>query len=93
MHFGQDHRAVERTPLQTGALILIAGRLGGYPCGVKDMSGKGAGLRLDRLALLPTDFKLSFDGLLTTFTCRLIWREGDFAGTAFQPASDEQAGH
>jgi hypothetical protein len=44
------------------------------------MNADGVGLRLNGLSLLPSKFKLSFR---TTLVCRLIWRDGDFAGAAF----------
>jgi hypothetical protein len=49
------------------------------------MSNSGAGLHLNRLPLLPDEFHLSLDGFQTALVCRLIWRDGDFAGVVFQP--------
>jgi hypothetical protein len=88
MHFGQERRSIDRTWLQRGALIIIPGLRGVYSCGIRDLSREGVGLRLNGMKLLPMDFKLSFDGVRHTFACRLIWRDGDFAGIAFQPTSD-----
>jgi hypothetical protein len=34
--------------------------------------------------LLPLDFELSFDNFHTIRECRVIWRQGDFVGVAFQ---------
>jgi hypothetical protein len=34
--------------------------------------------------LLPLDFELSFDKFHTIRECRVIWRQGDFVGVAFQ---------
>jgi hypothetical protein len=90
MHFDQDRRSIERIWLHRGALIIIAGVRGVHSCGIRDLNRGGAGLRLNRILLLPTDFKMSFDGVRHTFGCHLIWRDGDFAGVAFQPASDGQ---
>jgi hypothetical protein len=36
------------------------------------------------MALLASEFRFSLDGLRTTYACRLIWRDGDFAGIAFK---------
>jgi hypothetical protein len=90
MRYTQERRAVQRTWLGRDALIIIPRLRGVYSCGVRDLSGRGAGLRLPNIALLPTDFDISFDGVRHTFGCRLIWRHGDFAGIAFQPAANGQ---
>jgi hypothetical protein len=91
MRFAQERRAVQRTWLRRDALIIIPGLRGVHSCGVRDLSGKGAGLRLtNNIALLPTEFQISFDGVRHTFGCRLIWRHGDFTGIAFQPAANGQ---
>jgi hypothetical protein len=90
MRIGQERRAVERTALQRGALIIIPGLRGVFSCGVRDLSGLGAGLRLNGIALLPTEIKISLNGVRHTFGCRLIWRDGDFAGVAFQPLASRQ---
>jgi len=45
---------------------------------------KGASIRLNGITLLPTEFEISFDGFRTLQPCRLIWRDGDFAGIAFR---------
>ena len=84
MNVSQERRAVERKEFQRGALIIVPGLRGVFSCGVRDLSRDGAGVRLYGMALLPTDFKVSFDGIRHTFGCHLIWRDGDFAGLAFQ---------
>jgi PilZ domain len=85
MDFRQERRAVERTSRRAGALVVMPGLRGVYSCRVRDLSIKGAGLQLpDEIALVPTDFKLSFDGLLHSFECRLIWRHLGFVGIEFK---------
>jgi hypothetical protein len=69
----------------------MPGLRGVYSCSVRDLSPEGAGLRLNGIALLTTEFQLSLDGLRTASACRLIWRDGDFAGIAFQ-LNDNLAG-
>lgn len=54
-------------------------------CGIRDLSREGAGLRLDGIVLLTTDFKLSLEGVRHLFVCRLVWRDGNFAGVKFEP--------
>ena len=83
MCFDGERRAVERTWINGEALLSIARLKGVYCCRVRDLSSDGAGLRLNNLPLLPNEFSLSHDGFRTTLACRLVWREGDFAGVAF----------
>ena len=66
MHFGQERRAVERQCVNRGALLIIPGVRGVYSCSVRDLSRLGASLRLNGLALLATEFRLSLDGLKET---------------------------
>jgi hypothetical protein len=87
MYFRQERRAVERTWLNGGGLLTIAGLRGVYSCGVRDLSRDGAGLRLNGLVLLPIGFGLSLNGLRSVAAVELIWRDGDFAGIAFRPPS------
>jgi len=84
----RERRVAERTWAYRDALLSIPRLKHVYSCGVRDLSNEGAGLRLNRFPLLPNEFNLSVDGFHTTLVCRLIWRDGDFAGVAFQPASD-----
>ena len=72
MYFRQERRAVERTWLNRGALLTIAGLRGVYSCGVRDLSRDGAGLRLNGLVLLPIGFGLSLDGLRSVAAVELI---------------------
>jgi hypothetical protein len=44
----------------------------------------GAGLRLTGLNIVPSEFGISFDNFRTMRRCRLIWRDGDFVGAAFE---------
>jgi hypothetical protein len=34
--------------------------------------------------ILPPDFELTFDSFRTIRRCRVIWRQGDVVGVAFQ---------
>ena len=47
------------------------------PCSVRDLTVKGASIRLNGIALLPVEFEISFDGFRTLQPSRLIWRDGD----------------
>jgi hypothetical protein len=54
------------------------------PCYVRDITDGGVGIRLQHLPLLPIDFLLSLDQFKNARICRLTWRDGDFAGAAFE---------
>ena len=97
MHFGQERRAIERKWVNRGALLTIPGVRGVHSCSVRDLSHLGAGIRLNGLAILTTEFRLSLDGMHTTVPCRLIWRDGDFVGLSliapFRERSDLPSGN
>ncbi|SCB51348.1 hypothetical protein GA0061099_101726 [Bradyrhizobium yuanmingense] len=76
-------RSLERQSVWQEVLLSIPGHITSEPCLVRDLSNRGAGIQLNGLTLLPTEFSLSFDGFRTTSPCRLIWRQGDFIGVAF----------
>jgi hypothetical protein len=44
----------------------------------------GACIRLNGLSIVPSEFGISFDSFRTMHLCRLVWRQGDFLGVAFQ---------
>lgn len=87
MRSGRDRRDVERKWIYRDALLSIPRVRSVHSCAVRDLSDRGIGLRLNGLPLLPCEFNLSLDGFRTTLACRLVWRDGDFAGIEFQPAS------
>lgn len=91
MRSSRDRRAAERRWIYRDALLSIPRLRGVYSCGVRDLSYKGVGLRLNDLPLLPTQFDISLDGFRTTLACQLIWRDGDLAGIAFRPTAIGQA--
>ncbi len=53
-------------------------------CCVRDVTNDGAAIRLNGLNIVPSDFGISFDNFRTMRRCRLVWREGDFLGAAFE---------
>lgn len=81
-----DRRVIDRRPVYRGALLSIPGHLTGHPCTLRDLTPYGASIRLNGIALLPLEFEISLDEFRTFKTCRLIWRDGDFAGIAFLPS-------
>ena len=79
-----DRRAVGRAGIEKGALLFFKGQIGARGCNVIDISHGGAKLRTHNLSVLPNTFELTFDNFLTIRQCRLIWRDGDFLGLAFE---------
>jgi len=39
---------------------------------------------LNGLNIVPSEFGISFDSFRTMRRCRLVWRDGDFVGAAFE---------
>jgi hypothetical protein len=79
-----ERRAVGRTLINRGVLLHFAGRNGVHGCCVRDVTNLGAGIRLNGLNIVPSEFGVSFDNFRTMRRCRLIWRNGDFAGVTFE---------
>jgi hypothetical protein len=72
----QERRAIVRTRIKREALLLFDGQADVFPCCVRDVTTCGAGIHLDGLNILPVEFYLSL--------CRMIWRDLDFIGAAFE---------
>jgi hypothetical protein len=79
-----ERRAVSRTTINRAALMYFAGPELVHPCCVRNISDYGAGLRLEGLNIIPSEFGISFDDLCTMRLCRLVWRDGDFVGVVFE---------
>jgi hypothetical protein len=79
-----ERRAFERTWRGRDALVRIDGLRDIFSCSLRDITDRGAGLRLHRqIVLLPIEFDLSETNFRTIRRCRLVWREADFAGIEF----------
>jgi hypothetical protein len=76
--------AFGRTTINRDVLMYFAGQDGVHACCVRDVTNQGAGLRLNGLIMVPSEFGISFDNFRTMRRCRLIWRDGDFVGASFQ---------
>jgi hypothetical protein len=89
LHPGRDteRRAVGRTTINRDALMYFAGREIVHACCLRNISDHGAGLRLNGLNIIPSEFGVSFDGFCTMRVCRLVWRDGDFV-FCFRELSD-----
>jgi PilZ domain len=79
-----ERRSITRTTISKDALLFFDAQRGVFTCRVQDVTNSGAGIELHTLNLLPLDFELSFDNFHTIRECRVIWRQGDFVGVAFQ---------
>ena len=79
-----ERRSISRTQISKGALLFFSAQLGVFACGVRDITNVGVCVRTQRLNILPLNFGLSFDNFQTVRMCRLIWRDRDFVGAAFE---------
>jgi hypothetical protein len=79
-----ERRAVGRTRINRSTLLFFHGQSTVFSCSVRDVTNSGAGIRLEKLNVLPVAFYLSFDRFRTARECRLIWRAVDFVGVAFE---------
>ena len=79
-----ERRSIGRTRISKGALLFFNAQSGVRSCMVRDVTNVGAGIRTQDLSLVPLNFDLSFDNFRTNRKCRLVWREGDFIGLAFE---------
>jgi hypothetical protein len=78
-----ERRAIGRTLINRHVLMHFTRCCGIYNCRVRDVTNLGAGIRLNGLSVIPSVFDISFDNFRTIRACRLIWRDGDFVGAAF----------
>jgi hypothetical protein len=79
-----DRRAVCRAGIGRGALLFFKGQPGARGCKVIDISDCGAKLRTHNLSVLPSTFELTFDNFETIRRCRLVWRDDELLGIAFE---------
>jgi hypothetical protein len=80
----RDRRLSARTRCHRGALFCIPKVKNLFSFTVRNISRRGLGMRLHTSCrLLPIDFVIVDEGVWTVRRCRLIWRQGDFAGAEF----------
>jgi hypothetical protein len=79
-----DRRAIGRTMINRDVSMFFLGQDLIHACRVRDVTNHGAGIQLNGLNIVPSAFGISFDNFRTMRQCRLIWRYGDFVGTAFE---------
>jgi hypothetical protein len=78
-----ERRAVGRATINRDVLMFFS-QDPFHACCVRDVTNQGAGLKLNGLNIVPSEFGISFDGFRTMRRCRLVWRDGDFVGAAFE---------
>jgi len=78
-----ERRAIGRTLINRYVLMHFSGCCGVHDCCVRDVTNLGAGICLNGLNIVPSIFDISFDNFRTMRQCRLIWRDGNFVGAAF----------
>jgi hypothetical protein len=81
MSFALERRAAPRHRTYLGGEIVSAEGAGEVNCVIRGLSTTGARLRLSGAA--PTKFHLKIPRAGVTRRARLIWREGDECGVAF----------
>ena len=79
-----ERRSKKRTTINHGALLFFAGRAGVYSCCIRNVTNDGAGIRLNGHTIMPSAFDMSLDNFRSTRRCRLIWRDADLVGAAFE---------
>jgi hypothetical protein len=79
-----DRRAVCRAGIGRSALLFFKGQPGARGCKVIDISDSGAKLRTHNLSVLPSTFDLTFNNFETIRRCRLVWRDEELLGIAFE---------
>jgi hypothetical protein len=79
-----DRRAIGRTMINRDVSMFFWGQDLIHACRVRDVTNHGAGIRLNGLNLVPSEFGISFDNFRTMRQCRLIWRAGDSVSAAFE---------
>jgi hypothetical protein len=79
-----ERRAVGRTTINRDVLMFFTGQDRVQRCCVRDVTNLGACIRLNGLSIVPSEFGISFDSFRTMRLCRMVWRQGDSLGVAFE---------
>ena len=92
LYIQQDHSLVERRRLQRTKINHPGKVLGQqeavHDCVVHNITGLGVCVEFGFQAeQLPEDLAFSFDNFHTIHACRIIWRESNLAGIAFENPS------
>ena len=79
-----ERRRLMRTKILHPGKVLAQGETV-YSCVVHNLTGIGACIELaSKNEQLPAAIAFSFDNFRTIHACKIIWREGHFAGIEFE---------
>lgn len=79
-----ERRAKQRTVINHVAAVYFERNAAVYSCCVCNVTNDGASIQLSELDFVPPFFDISFDKFRTIRRCRLIWRDRNFIGVAFE---------
>ena len=79
-----EKRRLQRTTIRHPAKVNVP-NVTVHDCMVHNVTGRGVCLELAfEAAQLPEALDFSFDNFRTTHCCKIIWRDGNLAGVAFE---------
>ncbi len=79
-----DKRGKARKRILKGARIVFNGRASTLSCTVRDISEKGARLRVAQGQAVPSRFDLLIDTDGFEAPCKVAWRKGEDVGVTFE---------
>jgi hypothetical protein len=79
-----ERRNKKRTTINHGAAVYFEQNSAVHSCCVIDVTTDGASIELSTVDFVPPVFDVSFDKFRTSRRCRLIWRDRNFLGVAFE---------
>ncbi len=79
----EDKRSRRRYGTVMPATVVLPD-YGRIPCVVRDLSATGAKINLSRRHMLPDHIWIVIPQMTVTRRARLVWRNGEFAGIAFE---------
>lgn len=80
----EEHRKGPRHRALKGAHIAFKGHGAAIDCVVRDLSDRGACLKVESAVGIPETFDLVFDRYHTVRPCRVIWRKHTRIGVEFR---------
>ena len=79
-----DKRRLQRTKIRHSGKVLVRGETV-HDCTVNNVTGLGVCIEFAfQIEELPETVDFSLDNFRTIHSCRIIWREANIAGVAFE---------
>jgi hypothetical protein len=79
-----DKRRLQRTKIRHSGKVLVRGETV-HDCTVNNVTGLGVCIEFAfQIEELPETVGFSLDNFRTIHSCKIIWREGNVAGVAFE---------